>query len=309
MRPEVGSTSRLTILRIVVFPPPEGPTNTHSSPWRTSRSKSSTAKAPSPYRLETPSKRIMPTSRSSTLSSVERGLPWGPRVDSVPLLASAQVPTCNWSCWLSQDRGAITSDLLHHVELSLIAVIVGFAIALPLGVAAWKLRALRTPLVAVTGGLYVVPSIALFALIQPLTGFFTITTAEVALVSYTLLILLRNTIAGLDAVPEDVREAARGMGYTALAELFRVDLPLALPSIVAGLRVATVTVVGLVTVTAFIGQGGLGQLIIEGFNESFYEPIVVALVLSVLLAGAADALFVGIQRVSVPWLRAKRASA
>jgi len=227
----------------------------------------------------------------------------------VLLAASIQVKPIGWWGWISQDRSEILSDLLHHLELTLVAVAIGFVIALPLAVVAWKVRGMRPPLVVITGALYVVPSIALFALIQPLTGFFTITTAEVALVSYTLLILLRNTVAGLDAVPDDVREAARGMGYTPAAELVRVDLPLAIPSILAGLRVATVTVVGLVNVTAFIGQGGLGQLIIQGFNESFGEPIVVALVLSVLLAGVADALFVGLERLAFPWLRSRRAIA
>ncbi|MGA2036628.1 MAG: ABC transporter permease [Acidimicrobiales bacterium] len=214
-------------------------------------------------------------------------------------------PLVEWG-WVSSHLGEIVSALGHHIELTAIAVAVGFAIALPLAVAAWKVRVLRPPFVAATGALYVVPSIALFALVQPLTGFFSITTAEVALVGYTLLILLRNTIAGLDAVPAEVREAARGMGYTQLAELVRVDLPLALPSIFAGLRVATVTVVGLVTVTAFIGQGGLGQLIIQGFSTDFNTPIVVGLVLSVLVAGVADALWVGLERLAVPWFRAKR---
>jgi osmoprotectant transport system permease protein len=160
--------------------------------------------------------------------------------------------------------------------------------------------------VAVTGALYVVPSIALFALLGPLTGYFSVTTAEVALVSYTLLILIRNTVAGLDAVPAEVREAARGTGYTPLAELIRVDLPLAVPSILAGLRVATVTVVGLVALTAFIGQGGLGQLIIQGFSTNYNTPIVVGLVLSVLLAGVADALLVGLEHLAAPWSRAKK---
>jgi len=211
-----------------------------------------------------------------------------------------------WWRWVSSHLGVIASALGQHAELTAIAVGVGLVIALPLAIAAWKVRVLRPPFLAVTGALYVIPSIALFALAGPVTGYFSITTAEVALVGYTLLILLRNTIAGLDAVPADAREAARGMGYTQLAELVRVDLPLALPSIFGGLRVATVTTVGLVMVTAFIGQGGLGQLVIQGFNEGFNTPIVVGLVLSVLLAGVADALLVGLERLAVPWLRSKR---
>jgi osmoprotectant transport system permease protein len=209
--------------------------------------------------------------------------------------------------WISSNEGMILSLLWQHIQLTAIAVAVGSAISLPLGVVAWRVHALRAPLVGVTGALYVVPSVALLLLVAPITGFFSITTAEVALVSYTLLILLRNTIAGLDSVPADVHDAARGMGYSPMGELVKVQLPLALPSIFAGLRVATVTVVGLVNVTAFIGQGGLGQLIIQGFQEDFDTEIVVGLVLSVLLAGIADALLVGVEKLSLPWLSTSHA--
>ena len=201
----------------------------------------------------------------------------------------------------------ILSLLWQHVQLTVIAVVVGSAISMPLGIVAWRVRSVRRPLIGFTGALYVVPSVALLLLVAPITGFFSITTAEVALVSYTLLILLRNTIAGLDSVPKDVHDAARGMGYTPLEELRKVQLPLALPSILAGVRVATVTVVGLVNVTAFIGQGGLGQLIIQGFQSDFNTEIVVGLVLSVILAGLADALIVGAERLSLPWARSRSA--
>jgi osmoprotectant transport system permease protein len=211
-----------------------------------------------------------------------------------------------WWSWVSTERSAIVSDLLQHVELTAVAVGIGFAIAVPLALVAWRIRFLRPPFVAASGILYVIPSIALMSLVRPLTGYFSVLTAEVALVGYTLLILMRNTIAGLDSVPEEVRDAARGMGHTQLTSLVRVELPLAAPSMIAGLRVATVTVVGLVNVTAFIGQGGLGQLIVEGFGEGYDVPVVVALVLSILLAGIADALFVGFERLLLPWVRARR---
>ena len=207
-----------------------------------------------------------------------------------------------WS-WVSSNEGTILSLLADHVELTVIAVAVGLAISLPLGVAASRLPAVRGPLLGAAGALYVVPSIALLSLIAPLTGFFSITTAEVALVSYTLLILLRNTTAGLASVPPEVHEAARAMGYNPLQELLKVQLPLALPSVLAGVRVATVTVVGLVNVTALLGQGGLGQLIIQGFTEDFNTPIIVGLVLSVLLAGVADAALVLLEHFSLPWLK------
>jgi osmoprotectant transport system permease protein len=216
-------------------------------------------------------------------------------------LAASAGPLVEWS-WISSQQGTILSLLLQHLELTVIAVAVGLAISLPLGVAAWRLRWLRTPLLGFAGILYVVPSIALLSLIAPITGFFSVTTAEVALVSYTLLILLRNIVAGLDSVPEDVNEAARGMGYSPAQVLLKVQLPLALPSVLAGVRIATVTVVGLVNVTALLGQGGLGQLIIQGFTEDFNTPVVVGLVLSVLLAGVSDALLVLAERASTPWV-------
>jgi osmoprotectant transport system permease protein len=220
-------------------------------------------------------------------------------------VVAAAGPVVQWS-WVSSERSMIVSLLVQHIELTVIAVAVGLAIALPLGILSWKLPVVRPPLVGLTGAIYVIPSVALLALFAPLTGFFSITTAEVALVGYTLLILLRNTVAGLESVPADAQDAAQGMGYTQLQQLLKVQLPLALPAILAGVRVATVTTIGLVTVTAFIGQGGLGQLIIQGFSEDFNTPIFVGLVLSVLLAGVADALIVGLQRLSLPWLRKRK---
>ena len=217
-------------------------------------------------------------------------------------------PLVQWG-WISSEKATILSLLVQHVELTAIAIAIGLAISLPLGILAWRVRPVRAPLIGFAGVLYVIPSIALLSLVAPLTGFFSITTAEVALVSYTLLILLRNTVAGLDSVPEEVDEAARAMGYSSPQVLFKVQLPLALPSVLAGVRVATVTVIGLVNVTALLGQGGLGQLIIQGFTEDFNTPVVVGLVLSVLLAGVADALLVLAERASIPWLRKASATA
>ena len=223
-------------------------------------------------------------------------------------LAASAGPLVQWG-WVASNEGTILSLLWQHVELTLIAVGVGLGISLPLGVAAWRARPLRSPLIGAAGALYVVPSIALLSLVAPLTGFFSLTTAEVALVSYTLLILLRNVISGLDSVPPGVYESARAMGFGTLGLLFRVQLPLAMPSVLAGVRVATVTVVGLVNVTALLGQGGLGQLIIQGFTEDFNTPIVVGLVLSVLLAGAADAAIVVGERLALPWQRKAKIAA
>lgn len=222
-------------------------------------------------------------------------------------MLAATNPLVDWS-WVSSNQGTIFSLLWQHVQLTAIAVLVGLATSLPLGVVAWRFPFARPPVVGLAGALYVVPSIALLAFAAPLTGFFSITTAEVALVSYTLLVLVRNVVAGLASVPVDAREVARAMGYSSRQELLRVQLPLALPSVLAGLRVATVTTIGLVNVTAFIGQGGLGQLIITGFNQDFNTPIIVGLVLSVILAAAADAALVILERLCLPWERGRRAA-
>ena len=210
-------------------------------------------------------------------------------------------PWVNWD-WLSKHIPLVLDALQQHVALTAIAVIAGLAIALPLGVAAHRWRAVRSPVLAAFGILYTIPSIALFAALVPYTGL-TFVTAEIGLISYTLLILARNVVVGLEAVPPDVLDAADGMGYRPLARLLRIELPLALPAIIAGVRVATVTTIGLVTITAVIGEGGLGQLILKGLIESFHTPLVVATALSILLALVADLVLAGAQRLAVPWSR------
>jgi osmoprotectant transport system permease protein len=191
--------------------------------------------------------------------------------------------------------------------LSILAIAIGTAISIPLAVLAWRFRVVRAPVFGIASTLYIIPSLALFAILGPITGFVaSYTTAEIALVGYTLLILIWNTVAGLDAVPQDAREAATAMGYSPTAALIKVDVPLALPYIFAGLRVATATIIGLVTVTALIGLGGLGQQITYGFNVDYNTPIIVGLVLSIALAAVADLLLVGAQRLAVPWARTRR---
>jgi osmoprotectant transport system permease protein len=212
-------------------------------------------------------------------------------------------PWIRWS-WVSGHIDVITAALVQHVELTLIAVVVGLLIAVPLGLVAWRSRVFRGPIFSLTGILYTIPSLALFSALVPFTGF-TILTAEIGLVSYTLLILIRNIVVGLNSVPDDVREAARGMGYRPFAELVRIDLPLAIPAIVGGLRIATVTTIGLVTVTALIGEGGLGSLIYDGLLRDFKTPLVVGTVLSVALAFVADLGLAGTQRLITPWSRGR----
>jgi osmoprotectant transport system permease protein len=215
-------------------------------------------------------------------------------------------PFFQWS-YVTGQWGQISSNLLQHISLSLIAVGIGLGLSIPLALVAWRFRVLRPPIVGLASTLYIIPSLALFAILGPITGYVaSYPTAETALVGYTLLILIWNTVAGLDAVPAEAREAATAMGYTPRAALVRVDLPLALPYVFAGLRVAMATVIGLVTVTALIGLGGLGQQITYGFNIGYYTPIIVGLVLSVLLAAVCDLILVGIQRLVVPWSRSGR---
>jgi osmoprotectant transport system permease protein len=215
-------------------------------------------------------------------------------------------PFFRWS-YVTGQWSQIQGELVQHIELSLIAVGIGIVISIPLAVLAWRYRVVRVPVFGVASALYIIPSLALFAILGPVTGFVaSYKTAEFALVGYTLLILIWNTVAGLDAVPPDAREAAVALGYSPTAALVRVDLPLALPYIFAGIRVATATVIGLVTVTALIGLGGLGQQITYGFALPYNTPIIVGLVLSVALAGIADLLLVGVQRLAVPWARTKR---
>jgi osmoprotectant transport system permease protein len=197
----------------------------------------------------------------------------------------------------------------QHVALTAIAVAVGFVLAFALALLAHRRRGLETPITVTTGVLYTIPSLALF---QILVGFSFLglnrLTVEIALVSYTLLILFRNTLAGLRSVPDDVREAAQGMGLTGRQILMKVELPLAVPAIMAGLRIATVTVISLATVAAFIDDEGLGSPIFRAIQSNVFKTeLFAAGGLAVALALFADALLVLIQRLVTPWARRQRA--
>ncbi len=220
-----------------------------------------------------------------------------------PVFLDIVDPWINWD-WLSTHIPTVLAALQQHVVLTVIALVGGMAIALPLGLAAhrWTNLYLRPAELTVFGAFYTIPSLALFALLIPYTGLGEVT-AEIPLIGYNVLILLRNILVGLDSVPPDVIDAADGMGYRPSARLLRIELPLALPAMFAGLRVATVSTIGIVTITAIIGLGGLGQLIYKGLIENFHTPLVVATVLSILLALVADVGLAGVQRVVVPWSR------
>jgi osmoprotectant transport system permease protein len=194
----------------------------------------------------------------------------------------------------------------EHVRLTVGAVVIGALIALPLALLARRNRVLSGSVLGLSTVVYTIPSLAMFAFIFPFTGL-SATTVLIGLVAYSLVILVRNFLAGLQGVPADVREAAKGMGYGSVRRFVQVDLPLALPAFMAGLRIATVSTVALTTVGVLVGHGGFGQMIVGGFNANFYRAeIVTGTVGCVLLALLADLLLAGVERVLTPWTRAAR---
>lgn len=213
-------------------------------------------------------------------------------------------PFFRWD-WVIDHLDDIGTRTVQHLRLTGLAIGIGIAVALVLSALALRRRRTYGPIIGVTGLFFTIPSLAAFALLVPFTGLST-TTATVPLVTYTLLILVRNIVTGIDGVPPDVRDAAIGMGYRRWPLFWQIELPLAFPAIMAGLRIATVTVVGLVTVTSLIGFGGLGGLILQGIRRGsvpFPTPIVVGTVLSAALAAALDLGLLGLQHVLTPWMR------
>jgi osmoprotectant transport system permease protein len=214
-------------------------------------------------------------------------------------------PLVDWG-WVVGHLDDIALATLQHLGIAALAVGAGFAVSF--GLALWSVRDRRVygPITAISGILYTIPSLALFAVLVPFTGL-SVVTVEIPLVAYTLLILVRNIVAGFDAVPADVLEAANGMGYTRGQRLLQVELPLAIPLIIAGLRLASVSTIGLVTVGSLIGDafGGLGVLIKDGIAAFFPTKIYVGAALSVALAFGADIAFIRLQRALTPWARAR----
>jgi osmoprotectant transport system permease protein len=212
----------------------------------------------------------------------------------------------DWA-WLGRNLDDLALRTLDHIVMTVLALVIGSIISFGLALAIRSRRSLHGPILAVSGTLYAIPSLALFAILIPFTGPQSLLAAEIALVSYTILILVRNFLAGFDGVPPDVIEAATGMGLTSSQRLWRVELPIALPVIVAGLRIATVTIVGLVTVTALIGLGGLGYVIIElGYRRFNLTATLAGTIGAILLAVLADRGFVLLQRMLTPWATARR---
>ncbi|MDQ4035474.1 MAG: ABC transporter permease [Chloroflexota bacterium] len=211
--------------------------------------------------------------------------------------------------WLGRNLDELALRTVDHVVMTVLAVGIGSVISFGLALLIRHRRSLHGPIVAVSGTLYAIPSLALFAILIPFTGPQSLLAAEIALVSYTILILVRNFLAGFDGVPADVMEAADGMGLTSSQRLWRVELPIALPVIVAGIRIATVTVIGLVTVTALIGLGGLGYVIIDlGYRRFNLTATIAGTFGAILLAVIADRAFVLLQRVLTPWAARRTAA-
>jgi osmoprotectant transport system permease protein len=212
--------------------------------------------------------------------------------------------TNEWICGdYVRTRGQeLTDATLQHIGITLGSVAIGLLVAFPLALLARRWRVVAGPVLGLTTILYTVPSLAMFSLLLPVFGL-SVAVVVTGLVLYSLTILVRNILAGLASVPEEAREAARGMGYGPLRLLLEVELPLALPALMAGLRITTVSTVSLTTVGAIVGYGGLGNLIYEGMHSYFKAQVLTASVLCVLLAVLADLLLLGTQRLLTPWAR------
>ena len=225
------------------------------------------------------------------------------KIDGLSEDTQAANPVMRWEWLFLRDStpGELREALTEHLKLTIIPVALGLVIASLLSALAIRFRWTFTPITAIAGFLYTIPSIALFGALGSRYTYFT--AAVVALTSYTLLILIRNIVAGIDAVPASVTDAADGLGLSRRRRLVSVELPLALPVIIAGLRVATVTTIGLVAITGVIQLGGFGALVLDGYQNEFYTRIAVGSVASIALAVAFDLGLNRLEIVLTPWLR------
>lgn len=232
---------------------------------------------------------------------------------TLPVAAAAvDGPSCysrltnDWFCgqYLRDRHSELVHATVQHIEITLSAVALGVVIAFPLALLARRFPRLEATVLGVATGIYTIPSLALLPLLVPFTGL-TATTVVIGLALYALTILVRATVEGLRSVPEEVRESATGLGYGAARRLFRIELPLALPVMLAGLRVATVSTVALTTIGSLVAYGGLGNLIRDGVTSDFRAELMAAAILCVVLALVLDLLIVGAQRLLTPWTRGR----
>ncbi|MGP3923978.1 ABC transporter permease [Streptomyces sp. 8N616] len=212
----------------------------------------------------------------------------------------------DWICgeYVSSRSQELVDATVEHVGITSASVAIGLLVAFPLALLARRRGAFAGPVLGLTSVLYTVPSLAMFSLLMPLFGV-SVSVVVTGLVLYSLTVLVRNILAGLDAVPDEAREAARGMGYGPIRLLFEVELPLSLPALLGGVRIAAVSTIALTTVGAIVGYGGLGTLILEGLDSNFKAQVLTASVICVVLAVAADVLLLAVQRVLTPWTRGR----
>lgn len=230
------------------------------------------------------------------------------------MLTSAAGPSCysrltnEWICgqYLTDRKQEILDATVQHIWITVVSVLVGLVIAFPLALLARRLPRLESLILGITTGIYTIPSLALFPLMVPFTGL-TATTVVLGLALYALTILVRSLLEGFRSVPDEVLESATGLGYSSRKLLFRIELPLALPVVMAGLRVATVSTVALTTVGSLVSYGGLGNLIKDGVSTNFRAELLTASVICVLLAVLLDVVLVVAQRFLTPWTRGVRA--
>lgn len=229
-------------------------------------------------------------------------------VHAAVLPRAQEEPANPWFSWhyVESNWGDIEAALSQHIWLTLEALVLSFALALPLAVLSRAWPRLSGPVLGASAVLYTIPSLALFGVLAPFTGIGR-TTVLIGLVAYSLLLLVRNTLVGLEGVDADLSDAARGLGYGRLRLLFGVELPAALPTIVAGLRLAAVSTVGLVTVGVVVGYGGLGQLMFRGFRSHYRAEVMTATVLCLVLAFVLDVTIMLAGRYLTPWTRARDA--
>jgi len=233
-----------------------------------------------------------------------------------PAASAPPEPSCysrlvnEWVCkdYFVDRQDELVAATREHLLITVSAVLLGLALAIPLALLARRFARLEPAVLGIATGLYTIPSLALFPLIVPFTGL-SRTTVVIGLALYSLTILVRNTLEGLRSVPADVVESATGLGYSRARLFLRIELPLALPVIMAGLRIATVSTVALTTVGAVVAYGGLGNLLKNGVQEDFRAQVLAASVICVLIAVALDLLLLVVQKLMTPWARSARAAA
>jgi len=224
----------------------------------------------------------------------------------LPLQSGSSEPLIRWN-YIGDQRDDIQAALIDHIQLTVVSVVLGLILSAILAGLALRYRWTAGPITAISAVIYTIPSVALFGILVPYTGL-SKTPAVIALTGYTFLILITAIMSGFRAVPRPVREAADGMGLSPRTRVLTVELPLALPYIITGIRVATVTTVGLVTIASIIGQGGLGDLILDGLRRTYWTPMIVGAVLSVALALVLDLGIWLLGRAVTPWARRGRAA-